>query len=735
MCIFLQNSTLNGTAIADRKNWRILLTTFAIVVLLFLFTVWIFPKLSAQLWWSSVPILITQIFVAWVIATFVMLVPSSFFRGIPALIKKRLDFFIFIFIWVISAILWVNQPVDFESEEYSLTPQQQQFIMPRRPNYEFYPRFDSETYFNISESIVTGGGIYRSIDKPFFLAIESFINWMAGGSFEKMLDFQTMLLASFPAVVFLLGSKLHSRISGLFAASLAVMQGINGIRLMASTKVLLSEPFMQLCTAAIALSAFLAFKANGKERIMRFLFLGGILGLSTLIRLNTIVLVPFITLIALIFYSRERKTFYLTAGVFFIGIFMAFTPWMIQNSVVSKHPFAFVLTKFRGVIINRRYDRINEKIELYEASEMDIEELQDPEITEAPNESVPDVSTIKPSIPITILRHFLNNIITSFSTLPGSGIPQDLIYGSRNQRYWAGYNTTLYKGVDPAFFVINLLILSIGASSLIKKYQVIGFIPIAVFVGYQLSNGIAISSGHRYAQPVSWIIFFYYAIGLITISRELFSLLKINMDSSLPKLEDKVIRKGWKTELIAVSLGILILGSTPVIAGHLPIDRYPEISEPNLFNAVNNEGNLRFSAEKGHIEVFFNAVEANKLDVIYGRILTPIFVNNEKFRLFYGKENFGGDGTYLTFNFLGPGTSRFTRMIFYPLSDLVDINNGTDAVIFIDKEGDEKIVIGIGVIDPAFSSKIFSYKEISLIPFSKFYPSKDYLVSIGITGK
>ena len=54
---------------------------------------------------------------------------------------------------------------------------------------------------------------------------------------------------------------------------------------------------------------------------------------------------------------------------------------------------------------------------------------------------------------------------------------------------------TLYKGVDPAFFVFNLFILSIGVSSLIKKHRVVGFIPIAVFFGYHLSNGIAIVIG------------------------------------------------------------------------------------------------------------------------------------------------------------------------------------------------------------------------------------------------
>ena len=733
MCTLLQNSSLKGTTIADGKNWRILSLIFIIMLLFFLFTAWIFPILSGQLWWVSVPILITQIFIAWIIATFILLIPGSFYHRIPTILKRQSDLIIFVIIWIISAVLWITQPVNYGSEEYSLTPEQQQFILPRRPNYELYPRFDSETYFNVSESIVTGGGIYRSIDKPFFLAIEGFLNWVTGGSFGKMLDLQTIILASFPAVIYLLGSKIHSRTAGLFAASLAVMQGINGIRLLDSTKVLLSEPFMQLGTALIALIAFLAFRATGKGRLSFYLILGGILGLSALIRLNTIVLIPFILLIALILYAREKKSFYITAGIFIIGIFLAFAPWMVHNSIEYNNPFAFVILKVRGVIVNKRYESINDKIEIYEAAKEDVES---PQVSEEPDGDVPaDQLTIKPSIPITILRHFLNNTITSLSILPGSGIPQDLNYGSRNQRYWSGYDTTLFEGVDPAFFVFNLLVLSIGVSSIIKKHKVTGFIPIAVFFGYHLSNGIAVSSGHRYAQPVSWIILFYYAIGLISISKVLFNLLKINTHSALPLPEEPVVRKLWKTELIAAGICILILACSPVIADLLPVNRYPKISEDSLINAVNNSENFNFYGEKGHLDAFLEAVKADHLDIAYGQILTPMFINNDRFLSFYGRENFGADGTYLAFNVIRPGYKQFKKMYFYPQNDKIEIKNGSDVVIFLIEKNIARMAIGIGIIDPAFSSKISSYEKISQIPLINFYPSKYYSTLIGKTSK
>ena len=90
-----------------------------------------------------------------------------------------------------------------------------------------------------------------------------------------MLDLQTVNPGVISRFSFLIGQQTHSRAAGLFAASLAVIQGINGIRLMDSTKVMLSEPFMQLSTALITLIALLALKQLAKERFRRFLFLEG----------------------------------------------------------------------------------------------------------------------------------------------------------------------------------------------------------------------------------------------------------------------------------------------------------------------------------------------------------------------------------------------------------------------------------------------------------------------------
>lgn len=759
--IFLHNSTFAAT-MKDRTYWRMLAVITTVLVFLFLFIAWTYPKLTDQLWFGrySVPILATQIVSAWVLVTILLLIPGRYLKRIPDFVILHSEIFIFILIWVISAILWVNQPIEFMGEMYSTTIEQH--IKPFPPNFEIYPRKDSLTYFNISESIVTGGGIYRSIDKSLFLAYEGLNNWMSGGTYEKMLNFQTILLASFPAIIYMLGSKIHSRPAGLLVASLAIMQEINGIRLMdefpvVSSKVLLSEPFMQLWTAIIVLSGFLAFKRSKNRQASLFLIFGGSLGLASLFRLNTIVVIPFIIFVVFIHYFRDRKTKVWSIGIFLIGIVMAFSPWMIYNAYKYGDPLAFIKGKVSGVIIKNRYDKINNIVDTnngleddgvsgtlkesdgilpvnYSWSKNEIEQNTNPEMVfnglimaPRPISDLDNPSNI-PQIFASILRHSLNNLITSFSILPTSISPQDLFHGSRNQMFWGDYDATSYEGINPVLLVINLLILSVGISSAIIMHQVIGLLPMAVYLGYHLSNGIAISSGNRYTQPASWIIFFYYAIGLITISKSMISLLKYNDLPVILQIEEfnqKINKNIIKAQNIIVILSVLLLGCVPVLANLLPIDRFPKIEEEQLIKAIDSEENLKFFGNGGRYKEFFSSLKTNNIKVAYGRILTPIKVNNEEFEHIYGKADFGGEGTYLTFMFLGADTGNIKRMIFYPKNQPINIKNGIDALIFFHK-GDEKNAIVIGIVDPDYSSKISTYKNSPQIPLSYLYFSANY---------
>ena len=362
--LFLKFSEIKARFSENRKYLRLLALTILATFLLFLSIAWIYPRLTTELWFGRffVPILMTEIIGAWIIISLGLLIPLEFWKKIPSFFTKHADLLIFLLIWAAAAYFWTNQPVKFTQGMFSTTIEQH--IKPFPPNYEIYPRKDSLTYYDVSQSIVTGGGIYRSIDKSLFLSFEGLNNWLVNGSFEKMLNNQTILLALFPAILFLLGRKMHSRPAGLLAAGFAIMQEMNGIQMMSdfpviSSKVLLSEPFMQLWTGIITLTGFMAFKGNKKLQTILIIIFGGSLGLSALFRLNTIVVIPFVVIVAFFYYFRDKKRMTWFIGVFLAGMIISLSPWMVYNAIKFHNPVAFVRSKVGGVIIDTRYEKIN----------------------------------------------------------------------------------------------------------------------------------------------------------------------------------------------------------------------------------------------------------------------------------------------------------------------------------------------------------------------------------------
>jgi len=780
--IIKKNWNISGF-IADKKSLRSLILTTCVLFVIFLLTYLIYPRLTDDYSWYgrySVPILATQVFISWVLITSLMQLSDQINIKIPSFLLKNIDWIIFLGIWICAAVLWVSQPIEFVEDSYFTTIEQH--MRPFPPAYEIFPWKDSRHYFHISESVVIGEGIYRSTDKALFLAFESVNNWLAGGSYEKMLNLQIGLLAFFPPIIYLLGKELHSRSAGLMGAALAVMQEINGIGIMdefpvVSSKVLLSEPFMQLWTGLIALTAVVAFKRNPKKQGNLFLICGSVLGLSALIRLNTLIVIPFLLLVIFVYYFHDNKTLFKHACFFMVGTILALTPWMIYNTVKFNDPLAFI--KGKGAVINRRQEKItSQKDSQYNSFEYSpvITNLSpnpnssmlinanannnqqkgskastlinyevsiqvgdegmavDKEINNAIIESMQSYGLFEKSefcqLSLSVLRHFLNNVITSFSILPTSIIPQDLYHGSRNQRFWEGYDVNLYQGINPVLLILNLVIISIGISKVVEKNRIVGFIPLAVYLGYHLSNGFATASGNRYAQPVSWVIFFYYSIGLMVVSRWFYHQINNNppkkkLQTILTEAELTRKKRGVKTWLLIMA--ILLIGSAPVAAELLPVNRFPELDNELIALKILGDSDCQEKIkDAGFINTqdFLDLANEKGYSASIGRVLTPILLNKEEYKLIYPKawESLGRDDELLTFFFLEPKSDNPHQLIFYPGDQNVDLHNGSDALI-ISIGGNEAVVIG--VVDPKYAIKTTSYDDLSSISFSCYFTDSD----------
>jgi hypothetical protein len=763
-CLFIGNGT-------QKKRLKAFLLIVFIVFVLSLIIAGGYPKLTEDLWFGrySVPILITQIIASWIIVTIGMQIYSEFKLKIPIFLSSNVDLIIFVLVWLCAIGLWTHQPIEFMQDMYFTTIEQN--IEPLPPNYEIYPRKDSQTYFNVTESIVVGQGIYRSIDKPLFLAFEGLNNWLNDGDYEKMLNMQIIVLAFFPPIIYLLGKELHSRWAGLLGAALVVMQEINGIKIMdefpvVSSKVLLTEPFMQLWNGLIALMLVIAFKNSKKNQGNLFFVCGGLLGLSALFRLNTLVISPFIMLIVLIKYFYDKKRLINNLCVFGIGIFLALSPWMVQNTIKYNDPLAFIKAKVEGVIVEKRYEKIIDQLIIKdelpgikmaslssegfnssiftiptnnsdEQSEVtkivNLKSINNQEPSDNNNiiffvNNIFNNRDIKQALNVqnilqlssSILRHFLNNVITNFSILPTSVIPQDLFHGSRSQQFWGSYDPNLYEGINIFVVVTNLFIIATGIFAAINYQKFIGILPLVVGVGYNLSNAIAISSGNRYSQPTSWIVLFYYVLGLITISQWFLHLIRNQQPRKLGVHQSITRTFSFKTRRIYSTFSIvfiLFIGSIPVMANIVPPVRFLEFSDEEIISAIFNNSDCKAALNAtGYTDEddFLEKLQEGNYYTSIGRILYPVQVNQEEYEIIYGKSEIKNDSTMMTFIFLSPENNYEQRMIFYPDDSLIGLKHRADVLII--GKGSEALLIG--VIDSVYASKIVTYESLSNLPIN-----------------
>ncbi len=765
--ILLDYFIQNGWKLSINLTYTIVLCSVSAIFLIILF---LYPRLNNGSWTdsASVPILAAQVVGVWLVIAIVKQFCGEVLAKTPNYVVRNLDKIIFVFIWVCAAFFWVNQPIEFP--EGRLTTKLGEHIRPLPPNYEIYPNGDAKLYFTLSESIIVGSSIFRSTDKSLFLTFEGLNNWLAGGSYEKMMNFQIVVLAFFPPVLYLLGKEIHSRSTGLMAALLAVIHEINAIQVMRdfpviSSKTLLSEPFMVLWTGLIALTAVVAFKRDSKKQANLFLICGGMLGLSALFRLNTLVIIPVLLLVIIVNYFHNKKTLFKYACLFLVGIALALTPWMIYNAVKFNDPLAFI--KKKGTVINRRYEKItSQKDSLYNGFEYSPaiisissnfnnskllnndskessphyllasqkkSEVMEPDYLEKDAVEIQKLKTDYPfnslfentgfsvdqlhELSAMILRHFLNNIIASFSIFPTSTNPQ-------TQHFWQGYHDIdLYRGTNLIFLIFNLLTFTAGITATIKYQKHIGLIPLGVFIGYHLSNGLALASGNRYAQPPSWILLLYYSIGLITYTRHFISKKKKKKVVGEEFLKSFIFHDNDKKQKFILGLVIffiLVIGGTPIMADLFSVNRFPEIDDELIaLKMLGDSGCQEKIKDAGfaNTQDFLDLANESGYSASIGRVLTPIQFNKEECKLIYPKEweRLESDDELLTFFFLESKSGNPRQLNFYPGDQNLELHNGSDALI-ISIEGNKAVVIGI--IDPTYASDTISYDDLSSISFS-----------------
>jgi len=468
---------------------------------------------GTQYWGKSgVPILHWQIGISWLVMMFWL----GFERTSPGKDNNwQKDLLVIGFLWALSFIVWQSIPIEVSRFNVAAYP----------PNFASYPYSDAGDYALQAEAIKVGNGFpFGYIDKPLHLTFLAGLSWLDGSDFSRMILLQIGIFALFPGLIYLLVSKLVSRLSGLFCGLLIFFMQSNNLAVASSiqatnVKMTMSETLTGIMLVLFSL-ALIEWWKNKENRFWYPALAGSLLGLSTLVRLNVLVSLPFILLVWLIGSGFEQRKSWKAVIVFLCFCFLMFVPWSIRNQIVYGDALRSFTSKTGGVVLDKR---INPIAHLYPTAQPIQKSTPIPVETQPALQDEPTESTSKgwQNLTQSMAQTGMHNLITVALSLPASATHSGL-QDTIRQPYWDQEWDGTFSSGGQCVFAVSLLILIVGFMVTWKRSGMVSLVPLLVLVPYLMANTVALVSGGRYIVPVDWVLPVYFGIGITSIALWLF---------------------------------------------------------------------------------------------------------------------------------------------------------------------------------------------------------------------
>ena len=524
------------------------------------------PLLEGQIWYiAGILLMIAFAALAW------NAIPSG---QKPHLIKHR-DVAVFLALWLIAVVLWASLPL----------PKHNYFapsVQP--PNFEKYPFSDAEQYDYNSLYVLYGTADGFVISKPLYVSFLTILHAVTGLDYVRVVLFQTLVIALFPGILYLIGKELHSRLGGIAIALLAIFREVNSIQAstianVSNSKLLLSEMLAALLASLLVYVIIRWFKAPGKKVGWHAFITGGIIGAFILTRVQAMVLVPFGILLTVARYFKNLKSILISVLLMALAVGLILAPVLIRNYAITGVYWVDNPSSTGGLY---RYFIFEDdyEIEVPEAGSME-EQLQRniSVISSAFSRGFGNIMQF-------MMDHFMRNEISSMLIMPvrlGNQI-HFLDFLKINQPFWA--ETYTQKNVLNLFVLLtNSIIIALGFSYAYQRNPwavpcIIGF-----HVIYSLSSAVVRLAGWRFILPADWIIFAFYGLGLVELITAFFQ--------SAFRWDLKMLASDWAaypTESVTKSLtwrGYFIYGLLLLfIGGFIPLR---EVIFPSLVPEYDRE--------------------------------------------------------------------------------------------------------------------------------------------------
>ncbi len=559
-------------------------------------------------------------------------------------------------IWLVASALWLGVPI--ESLRNS-------FYAPITPPYATpFPYSDAGFYDYLAQSILIGTDYLGAIPpRPLYVTFLAALHFLFGQDYVKIIAAQTLVFALFPVALYWLGSKIHSRAAGVTIAFLAIFRELTTLWISSNTRTASTKMFITdfATTIGIALVCLVVMRWLERRGTKSTLIAGGAFGLLLLLRTQSLIILPFIFILAWFAYEKVWRK-WLTAGVIF-GLAMSLTvaPWLIRNYAITGQ-LAFD-DPMQMAVIYSQYS-FSENLDI---SQFDFE-------SESLGSRLLTFTLQNPGFVAGFIgNHFLNTEIGGLLALPlierfdGLRAPVNL--------YWIEWSGCL-EWYNLALIILYLAIIAVGFGAAWRRLKWMGLTPLAFNLGYALANGISRFSSWRYNLPVDWVGYFYFGIGMIEIFIWVAQLLGAKLEFGVRKLASENTNGKsfdsitWNHALILAAF--IFVGSLPWLAQGFAQPRYSQPKEALVANAIDA------GFESNNLDSILSQPEAQ---IFEGRLLYPRFFRRN-------------DGIFSTTPWPIYKVRDFSRLGF------VVLNQGAASVIFPSKEplklshGLDVIVIG-----------------------------------------
>ena len=580
---------------------------------------------------AGVPVLGFQVLLAWTISL-------GFAAG--CLIVKRktiaekivrffsgwgLDIVICLILWMSAATLWSQSPMD---RSYFAPG-------PYPPNYVYYPYSDAEAHDIGAQYVLIGQGLNNNQyhDKPFYMLFLTVLHILVGQNYLSVVQLQSIILALFPAILYLVGKLIHSRTAGLLIGMFVTFQQTNSIAatllIQVSQSRLMMTEFPTAFGIALLCLVLVYWLRHPTASSLALLLTGGILGTLILTRTNPLFLVPFVILLIILRYGRFWKSWLSASTLLLAGVMLVVGPWFFANRTPEGR---FFIEEKIGAVFSTRYDVSGSTA----ISDNSISEPQQypaapPSETASPQNggTLQTASSLGSRIQAAFQfapKHFVHNLVMSVLILPLSHYigENDYLDVTLKAPYWRQDWQGALPRQKQLFLFLDLIVLSVGIGASWKYAKLAGLVPMIMLIGYYLSNALGRTSGSRYLVPVDWVVLLYFGLGLVHLSIWLAVILGFgHVAKKAPQQRFHPDRKPGRRAgmYLGLALGLLVLGSSVIWIGKFFPMRYPPQTPEELGQAVLERGSLQQSGIA--MESITSLMNSKGAVILRGRGLYP----------------------------------------------------------------------------------------------------------------